>query len=87
MLSESQGGISVIEPLNGSSWKGPLKATGSHSPQCTETPTAPSVLRAPSSDLSVCTDGAPPPLWSTYATASLPLLQSSFTLHPVCPLT
>ena len=40
-----------IEPLNGWSWKGPPKAFWSHSPQCTQTPTAPPVLTAPSPDL------------------------------------
>lgn len=34
---------------NGLSWKGPVKATWSHSLQCTGTPTSPSVLRASSS--------------------------------------
>ena len=56
------------------SWKEPLKAIGSHPLQCTGTPTAPSVLRAPSNlNLVVCRDEAPPPLWITCASASLPL--------------
>ena len=53
--------LSILESLprsvdtepsqNGLNWKGPLKAIRSHSLQCTGTPTAPSVLRAPSPDL------------------------------------
>ena len=67
-------------------WKGPSKAIWSHSLHWTGTPTAPSVLRAPSSlTLAVCRDGTPTAFQGDQQGQTKPckLKQSWLTARPV----
>ena len=63
------------------SWKGPLEAICSHCLQCTETPTAPTVLTAPSPDRGCLQGWGTTTSLGTLCTASPPALHS-FQISP-----
>ena len=77
----------IVGSENGLGWKGPFEAAwGPHAPQCTETPTAPSVLGAPSPDLGGTNPSRCNLYWApnNFSLTSSPNLQSISSLYQAC---